>query len=52
MSDYKQRLGLNAVNDGAASTNGFFATHGREVHSTDPTTGESLGSVKMASVED
>lgn len=52
MSDFMSRLGLKAVNSGAASTSGFFDTKGRIVASTDPTTGETLGSVQLASVGD
>ncbi|MCA9566515.1 MAG: aldehyde dehydrogenase family protein [Myxococcales bacterium] len=52
MSTYLSRLGLEAVNPGAATTSGFLATTGREVPSFDPSTGESLGSVRLASVDD
>lgn len=52
MSDYLSRLGIQAVNSGAASTSGFLETHGRVVESFDPTTGEALASVKLATVED
>lgn len=52
MADFLSRLGIESVNSGAASASGFFDTHGREVVSTNPTTGERIASVKMASVED
>jgi aldehyde dehydrogenase (NAD+) len=52
MSDFLSRLGLTDVNNGAATSSGFLETTGRIVHSTDPTTGETLGSVRLASVED
>ncbi|MCA9488567.1 MAG: aldehyde dehydrogenase family protein, partial [Myxococcales bacterium] len=52
MSTYLSRLGLEAVNPGAATTSGFLATTGREVPSFDPSTGEALGSVRLASVDD
>ncbi len=52
MSDYLSRLGIEAVNPGAATTSGFLSTTGREVASIDPATGEPLASVKLATVDD
>jgi len=52
MSNFLSRLGIEASNPGAASTSGFIDTRGREVPSTNPTTGDVIASVRMASVED
>jgi aldehyde dehydrogenase (NAD+) len=51
-SDLLSRLGIEASNPGAATTSGFLDTTGREVPSTNPTTGDVLASVRMASVDD
>ena len=51
MLDFLTRLGIQPVNNGAASC-GTITTNGREVVSTNPTTGEPIASVKLASVED
>jgi aldehyde dehydrogenase (NAD+) len=51
MHDVLKRLGIKAVNSGAA-IDGWMETTGREVASINPTTGEELARVRMASVED
>ena len=51
VNDVLSRLGLEAINPGAAC-NGWIDTHGREVASVDPATGEILGKVRLASRDD
>jgi aldehyde dehydrogenase (NAD+) len=51
MHEVLERLGLSEVNDGAAC-GGWIATTGRVVASTNPTTGETLASVRLASRDD
>jgi aldehyde dehydrogenase (NAD+) len=51
MHEVLKRLGLDEVNPGAAC-GGWIQTRGREVASINPTTGEELARVRLASVED
>ena len=51
MQDFLTRLGLKAVNNGAASC-GTIETSGREVVSYDPTTGEPIAAVRLAGLEE
>ena len=52
MHEFLKRIGIEEVNQGAATTGGFFPTGGREhvVHS--PLDGQEIGRVKLATVED
>jgi len=52
VNDVLSRLGLSADNPGAAGAAGFLDTAGPAVASTNPTTGEVLGRVRLASRED
>ena len=52
MHAFLERLGIQASNPGAAGADGFLATTGPEVASVDPTTGQVIASVRLASVED
>ncbi len=45
---YLRRLGLTSSSAGAAGANGFIATTGEEIQSIDPSTGEAIGSVRLA----
>jgi aldehyde dehydrogenase (NAD+) len=49
---FLSRLGIEEVNSGAATTSGFLATDGRVVDSVDPTTGEVIAGVRLASAGD
>ncbi len=51
MNEVLKRLGLQEVNSGAAF-DGWYDTTGRVVESVNPTTGEVLASVRLASVDD
>jgi aldehyde dehydrogenase (NAD+) len=52
MHAFLSRLGIEDINSGAASSNGFLDTSGRVVDSIDPATGAVIASVRLASVED
>ena len=52
MHDFLTRLGISERNPGAASTSGFFDTHGRVVDSFSPTTGQAIAGIQLATADD
>ena len=52
MHAFLTRLGIEEVNNGAASAKGFLKTSGRIVESVDPATGEVIAAVRLANVDD
>ena len=52
MNELLARLGIDGINSGAYGRDGALETTGEVVHSTNPTTGEVLGSVRLASKAD
>ena len=52
MHDFLSRLGLEQINSGVATKGGFIEAHGSLIDSYNPTTGEVIAQVQIASVED
>ena len=52
MRDFLTRLGIEAVNSGAATTSGFLPTSGNEWSVTTPVDGSEIAKVKLATVDD
>ncbi|NCG18539.1 MAG: aldehyde dehydrogenase family protein [Rhodobacterales bacterium] len=50
--DFLARLGIDAINNGAATKGGFIETTGRVITITSPGTGEEIAKVRLANLQD
>ncbi len=50
--EFLARLGIDAINNGAATKGGFLETQGRTITITSPGTGEEIAKVRLATLDD